>query len=292
MKRGLGYEIEQQLQNAVHAIRTLCVLRQWLALKFVAWCDWVSKSCIKIRTMYWSISTFLLSFVRKTGRVRITSSVFNREMISLWHTMDYFQSGLTTLWRQKKKKKRNCVLRSQVMSGISTFPSVTHGQLIKWFTCLVTGSEWQTTSQNGLLDLLKFDRLAGSSAAAAACFFFFVSLQYGGPNSRRLTCQSKLVRHFFFSLFASFASNACERLSVSPCVNRSAGFLPAFRFFYHFYFIHFFWSGDVDFWTCSQYTPPHFRPSVGAIVRPSRQPRWLWTKRPLSPLWIKLQLKM
>lgn len=64
--------------------------------------------------------------------------------------MAYFQSGLTTAWHHKKTKS------SLALSGYVRYfylsvtaqrhpPSVTHRLPIKWFTCLVTGSEWQTT---------------------------------------------------------------------------------------------------------------------------------------------------
>lgn len=147
-------------------------------------------------------------------------------------------------------------------------PAVTHRQLIKWLTCLVTGSQWQTTSPTASWIATSWL----TCRLVVCCFSFFLSLHYSGLNSRRLTCQSNWFYTFFFCFIC--IRHQRETFCVTLC-QQVGGFLPCLSIF-HLYFCVLLrlTRGEVDFSTCSLLVPPHFLP--GAIVSPLRQPRWLW----------------
>lgn len=148
----------------------------------------------------------------------------------LGHTMAYFQSGLTTAWRHKKTKS-SLALSDYVryfylsVTAHRQPPSVTHRQPIKWFTCLVTGSEWQTAWRT-------VSWIAGSwpvlQARRLLFFFSFSSPSNAAALIARGWHVSRTGSTFFF-FFASFALNASVKPFVSACVHRSSGFLPAFQ---------------------------------------------------------------
>lgn len=151
-------------------------------------------------------------------------------------------------------------------------PAVTHRQLIKWLTCLVTGSQWQTASPTASWMATSWltCRLVG------CCLSFFLSLHYSGLNSRRLTCQSNWFYTFFLlHLHPTPARNfLCHLVSTGRQVPSLPFNLPPLSL--RFAPSHCLTSGEVDLLSCSLLAPPHFLPGAGAVVSPLRQPRWLW----------------
>lgn len=141
--------------------------------------------------------------------------------------MAYFQSGLTTLWRHKKTKS------SLALSGYVRYfylsvtahrqpPSVTHRQPIKWFTRLVTGSEWQTTWRT-------VSWIAGSwpvlQARRLLFFFSFSSPSNAAALIARGWHISRTGSTFFFCCCFICIERQRETFCVSLCTQ--VGFLPA-----------------------------------------------------------------
>lgn len=103
--------------------------------------------------------------------------------------------------RKEPKTKPNGVWHSRLMSDISYISvtahrqrrSVTHRRLIEWFTCRVTGSEWQTTSQ-----MVSWIAARWLTGRLAGCYFSFLSPSITGLIAEGWPVSQTGSTFFFF----------------------------------------------------------------------------------------------